>query len=115
MVHQEPYWRLIKNISIKKFLCITKEQEFLQLTKDQLIRILDSDNLSVDWEEHVYESIIRWFEYEQNEREVYLPQIFAKCICFPLMEDTFIEKIPPGFAQAVVKSCGEKRPSNTSG
>ena len=52
----------------KKFLCVTKEQEFLQLTKDQLISILDSDDLNVDREEHVYESIVRWFEHEQNER-----------------------------------------------
>nr|XP_010588475.2 kelch repeat and BTB domain-containing protein 8 [Loxodonta africana] len=73
----------------KKFLCVTKEQEFLELTKDQLISILDSDDLNVDREEHVYESIIRWFEHEQNEREMYLPEIFAKCIRFPLLEDTF--------------------------
>nr|XP_020140943.1 kelch repeat and BTB domain-containing protein 8 isoform X1 [Microcebus murinus] len=99
----------------KKFLCVTKEQEFLQLTKDQLISILDSDDLNVDREEHVYESIIRWFEHEQNEREVHLPEIFAKCIRFPLMEDTFIEKIPPRFAQAVSKCCVEKGPSNTNG
>ncbi|XP_003785561.2 kelch repeat and BTB domain-containing protein 8 [Otolemur garnettii] len=99
----------------KKFLCVTKEQEFLQLTKDQLISILDSDDLNVDREEHVYESIIRWFEHEQNEREVHLPEIFAKCIRFPLMEDTFIEKIPPQFAQAIAKCCVEKGPSNTNG
>lgn len=42
----------------------------------------------------------------QNEREVHLPEIFAKCIRFPLMEDTFIEKIPSQkFAQAIAKSC----------
>ncbi|KAM7325260.1 hypothetical protein ACRRTK_015513 [Alexandromys fortis] len=74
-----------------------------------------SDDLNVDREEHVYESIIRWFEHEQNEREVHLPEIFAKCIRFPLMEDTFIEKIPPQFAQAITKSYGEKGLSNTNG
>lgn len=99
----------------KKFLCVTKEQEFLQLTKDQLISILDSDDLNVDREEHVYESIVRWFEHEQNEREVHLPEIFAKCIRFPLMEDAFVEKIPPQFAQAIAKSYVEKGPSNTNG
>lgn len=112
--HQELGDRSKENIR-KNFLCVTKEQEFLQLTKDQLISILDSDDLNVDREEHVYESIIRWFEHEQNEREVHLPEIFAKCIRFPLMEDAFIEKIPPRFAQAIVKSCGEKGPSNTNG
>lgn len=99
----------------KKFLCVTKEQEFLHLTKDQLISILDSDDLNVDREEHVYESIVRWFEHEQTERKVHLPEIFAKCIRFPLMEDTFIEKIPPQFAQAISKTCVERGPSNTNG
>ncbi|XP_014390722.1 PREDICTED: kelch repeat and BTB domain-containing protein 8 isoform X5 [Myotis brandtii] len=112
--HQELGYRSKEYIR-KKFLCVTKEQEFLQLTKDQLISILDSDDLNVDREEHVYESIVRWFEYEQNEREVHLPEIFAKCIRFPLMEDTFIEKIPPQFAQAIAKSYVEKGPSNTNG
>ncbi|XP_075406025.1 kelch repeat and BTB domain-containing protein 8 isoform X1 [Tenrec ecaudatus] len=99
----------------KKFLCVTEEQEFLYLTKDQLISILDSDDLNVDREEHVYESIIRWFEYEQNEREVHLPEIFAKCIRFPLMENTFKESIPPQFAQAIAKSCVGKEPFKTNG
>ncbi|KAK7820686.1 hypothetical protein U0070_026230, partial [Myodes glareolus] len=47
--------------------------------------------------------IVRWCEHEQNEREVHLPEIFAKCIRFSLMEDKFIEKIPPQFAQAILQ------------
>lgn len=107
--HQELGDRSKENIR-KNFLCVTKEQEFLQLTKDQLRSILGNDDLTVDWEEHVYESIIRCFEHEQNEIE-----IVAKCLCFLLMEDASIEKISPQSAQAIVKSCGEKGPSNTNG
>ncbi|XP_051836438.1 kelch repeat and BTB domain-containing protein 8 [Antechinus flavipes] len=95
----------------KKFLCVTKEQEFLHLRKDQLISILDSDDLNVDKEEHVYDSIIRWFEHEREGREAYLPEIFAKCIRMPLMEDTFVEKIPPMFAEAIV----QKGPCSANG
>ncbi|XP_009089406.1 kelch repeat and BTB domain-containing protein 8 [Cinclus cinclus] len=99
----------------KKFLSVTKEQEFLQLRKDQLISILNSDDLNVDKEEHVYESIIRWFEHEQNKREVHLPEIFAKCIRMPLLDETFLEKIPPVFAQAMAKSCVQKGQPSANG
>ncbi|KAM6300860.1 LOW QUALITY PROTEIN: kelch repeat and BTB domain-containing protein 8 [Aegotheles albertisi] len=99
----------------KKFLSVTKEQEFLQLRKDQLISILDSDDLNVDKEEHVYDSIIRWFEHEQNKREVHLPEIFAKCIRMPLLDETFLEKIPPMFAQAMAKSCVQKGQHSANG
>ncbi|XP_018116976.1 kelch repeat and BTB domain-containing protein 8 isoform X1 [Xenopus laevis] len=85
----------------KKFLHVTKEQEFLHLTKEQLISILNSDDLDVDKEEHVYDSIISWYEHEQETRELHLPEIFAKCIRMPLMEETFVEQIPPIFAQAM--------------
>ncbi|XP_069592655.1 kelch repeat and BTB domain-containing protein 8 [Ranitomeya imitator] len=92
----------------KKFLYVTKEQEFLHLRKDQLIGILDSDDLDVDKEEHVYDSIISWFEHDQAEREMHLPEIFAKCVRMPLMEEQFVEKIPPMFAQAMPKNHIEK-------
>ncbi|KAM3914599.1 kelch repeat and BTB domain-containing protein 8 [Leptodactylus fuscus] len=85
----------------KKFVYVTKEQEFLQLGKDQLISILDSDDLDVEKEEHVYESIVRWFEHDQADRKQHLREIFAKCIRMPLMEAKFLEKIPPMFAQAM--------------
>ncbi|XP_068107871.1 kelch repeat and BTB domain-containing protein 8 isoform X2 [Hyperolius riggenbachi] len=88
----------------KKFVCVTKEQEFLLLTKDQLISILDSDDLDVDKEERVFDSIAAWYEHDQIEREDDLPEVFAKCIRMPLMEEQFLEKIPPVFVQALPKN-----------
>ncbi|XP_075039505.1 kelch repeat and BTB domain-containing protein 8 [Mixophyes fleayi] len=92
----------------KKFLHVAKEQEFLHLKKDQLTSILNSDDLDVDKEEHVYNSIICWFEHDQAEREMDLPEIFAKCIRMPLMEEEFVENIPPRFEQALPKDHTQK-------
>ncbi|XP_072276894.1 kelch repeat and BTB domain-containing protein 8 [Pyxicephalus adspersus] len=94
----------------KKFLQVAKEQEFLLLTKDQLISILDSDDLDVDKEEHVYDSIISWFEHDEAEREQYLPEIFSECIRMPLLEKPFLENIPPIFAQAMPKNYQKGKP-----
>ncbi|XP_043933897.1 kelch repeat and BTB domain-containing protein 8 [Protopterus annectens] len=88
----------------KKFLCVTKEQEFLQLSRDQLISVLNSDDLNVDREEHVYESIIRWHEHEPLKRTAHLADIFAKCIRIPLMDEAFLQKIPFSFAQAMTEN-----------
>ncbi|XP_078270659.1 kelch repeat and BTB domain-containing protein 8 isoform X2 [Rhinoraja longicauda] len=91
----------------KKILCVAKEQEFLHLTKDQLMSILNSDDLNVEKEEHVYESIILWLEHNRDKREPDLVDIFAKCIRVPLIDENFFQKIPCTFAQAMACSSSE--------
>ncbi|XP_051874642.1 kelch repeat and BTB domain-containing protein 8 isoform X1 [Pristis pectinata] len=88
----------------KKILCVAKEQEFLHLTKDQLTSILNSDDLNVEKEEYVYESIILWLEHNRDKREPDLADIFAKCIRVPLMDENFLKKIPCTFAQAMARN-----------
>ncbi|KAM8930782.1 kelch repeat and BTB domain-containing protein 8 [Pelodytes ibericus] len=85
----------------KKFLDVTQEQEFLHLSKEQLICILKSDNLDIDKEEYVYDSIIYWFQHDPAGREAYLSEIFAKCVRMALLEEAFVKRIPPMFARAL--------------
>ncbi|XP_028680871.1 kelch repeat and BTB domain-containing protein 8 [Erpetoichthys calabaricus] len=101
----------------KKFLCVVNEQEFLHLTKEQLVCILSSDDLNVEKEEHVFESIIRWFEYDRDKREMYLAEVVAKCIRLPLLDEAFLKKIPPTFAQALARDSvdADKSESSTNG
>uniref|UniRef100_A0A8C5R6X6 Kelch repeat and BTB domain containing 8 n=1 Tax=Leptobrachium leishanense TaxID=445787 RepID=A0A8C5R6X6_9ANUR len=87
----------------KKILYVTDEQEFLRLKKDQLIKILSSDDLDVDREEQVYEGVMTWYNHDPSSRQEHLPEIFAKCIRLPLMGEAFFEQIPPVLAQAVSK------------
>ncbi|XP_072328403.1 kelch repeat and BTB domain-containing protein 8 isoform X2 [Scyliorhinus torazame] len=99
----------------KKILCVAKEQEFLHLTKDQLTSILNSDDLNVEKEECVYESIIQWLEHNRDKREPHLADIFAKCIRVPLMEKTFLQKIPCTFAQAMAGNSSEDNNEGADG
>ncbi|KAG1949300.1 kelch repeat and BTB domain-containing protein 8 [Pimephales promelas] len=92
----------------KKFLCVMGEQEFLHLTKEQLVSILNSDDLNVEKEEHVYESIVHWLEYDGPGREVDLPEVFAKCIRLPLLDEAFLSRIPPAFALALSRDSSDK-------
>ncbi|XP_046881871.1 kelch repeat and BTB domain-containing protein 8 [Hypomesus transpacificus] len=88
----------------KKFLCVSSEQEFLQLNKDQLVSILDSDDLNVEKEEHVFQSIIRWLEHDRPCREADLTEVFGQCIRLPLLDETFLSEIPPSFVYALTLS-----------
>lgn len=90
----------------KKFLCVVGEQEFLQLTKEQLVGILNSDDLNVTKEEHVYESVVRWLEHDCEARQAHLPEVFSKCIRLPLLDEAFRSRIPPALALALPKDGG---------
>uniref|UniRef100_A0A8C9T993 Kelch repeat and BTB (POZ) domain containing 8 n=1 Tax=Scleropages formosus TaxID=113540 RepID=A0A8C9T993_SCLFO len=96
----------------KKFLCVSKEQEFHHMTKEQLVSVLNSDDLNVEKEEYVYESIIHWLEYDQTRREPDLMQVITTCVRLPLLDEAFLKKIPPSFAQAMAKDWLEKSKYN---
>lgn len=92
----------------KKFLCVVGEQEFLHLTKEQLVGILNSDDLNVTKEEHVYESVVRWLEHDRDGRHTHLAEVFSKCIRLPLLDEAFRSRIPPALALAMPKESVDK-------
>ncbi|XP_061076720.1 kelch repeat and BTB domain-containing protein 8 [Conger conger] len=96
----------------KKFLCVVKEQEFLHMTKEQLVSILNSDDLNVEKEEHVYESIVRWLEHDRARREAHLPEVFGTCVRLPLLEEAFLKNIPPALGCDLVKDWTDKGKAN---
>lgn len=44
----------------------------MKLSFDQLAELLKSDDLNVTSEEHVFESLMTWFMYDQLNREKFL-------------------------------------------
>ncbi|XP_028303445.1 kelch repeat and BTB domain-containing protein 8 [Gouania willdenowi] len=88
----------------KKFLCVSTEQEFLQMTKEQLVSILNNDDLNVEKEEHVYESIVRWLEHDLPGREGHLAEVFSQCVRLPLLEEAFFSQIPAPLACVLSQS-----------
>lgn len=74
------------------------------MTTEQLVSILNSDDLNVEKEEHVFESIVRWLEHDRSGREVYLTEVFSQCIRLPLLDEAFLSRIPATFACALALS-----------
>ena len=50
------------------FRSISKEPAFLQLSADQLMKIVTSENLRVKREETVYEAVWQWFKHDRDDR-----------------------------------------------
>jgi len=71
------------------------------MTKEQLVSILNNDDLNVEKEEHVYESVVRWLEHDRPAREADLAGVFSLCIRLPLLDEAFLSRIPPTFACAL--------------
>ncbi|XP_060871941.1 kelch-like protein 3 isoform X2 [Metopolophium dirhodum] len=71
------------------FLQVFGCDEFLSLSSEQVIKLISSDRLPVSAEEIVFESVIRWINYELDSRHYILPQLLEH-VRFPLMSKAYL-------------------------
>ncbi|XP_063721006.1 kelch-like protein diablo isoform X2 [Symsagittifera roscoffensis] len=65
---------------------VMKEDEFLLLSKDQLIEITASDDLNVENEEDLFHAIIQWVKYDAKSRQFFLSDVLSHvrfCVMSP--------------------------------
>ncbi|KAG9471986.1 kelch-like protein 40 [Eleutherodactylus coqui] len=82
-------------VSARDFLCdrfnlITRDDEFYQLSPDELIAIISSDSLNIEKEEEVFEVVMKWTAKDKENRVKALPVIFES-IRFRLMPQDYIK------------------------
>ncbi|KAM4029677.1 kelch-like protein 40 [Anomaloglossus baeobatrachus] len=82
-------------VSSRDFLCdrfnlITRDDEFFQLSPDELIAVISSDNLNIEKEEDIFEVVMKWAAKEKENRVKDLPVIFES-IRFRLMPPDYIK------------------------
>lgn len=68
---------------------VCKNQEFYDLTKDQLAALLKSDDLNVPTEKEVFFALTEWIQHDTKNRKKYLAELLA-LIKLPLLEPSFI-------------------------
>ena len=79
--------------AISKYVEVSKSDEFCILTLTQLLDLLSQDNLRVSSEEDVYDSAIRWVNFDIPSRSPHLPSLLNK-IRFPLMSpEILVDKV----------------------
>lgn len=64
---------------------IILKEEFYKLNKDQLIKIISKDHISVESEMVILKSVIRWINFDKENRIKYLSEVIRH-VRLPLME-----------------------------
>ncbi|EJW79909.1 kelch domain-containing protein family protein, partial [Wuchereria bancrofti] len=72
----------------KHFLSVSQGEEYLALSIDDLITILDRDELFVESEEQIFDACMRWVQHNP-ERKQYLSRLLT-CVRMPLLKPHFI-------------------------
>ncbi|KAM3593655.1 uncharacterized protein V6R79_018029 [Siganus canaliculatus] len=82
-----------RNYACEHFQLISKDEDFLQLLPSELAAILTNDNLSVETEEAVFNSLMSWVCRDRENREKELPGLLD-CVRLRLVnEEFFREKV----------------------
>lgn len=63
---------------------VCKNQEFYQLSAEQLAQLLKSDDLNVPTEEDVFHALMSWIQYDFDAREKHIPELLG-LIRLPLL------------------------------
>ena len=58
------------------FEAVSRRSDFLQMTNEDLSQFLKSDYLTIKQEKYVYEFLIKWMNYNVNERLEHFPLLF---------------------------------------
>ncbi len=79
--------------AISKYVEVSKCEEFLTLTLPQVLNFLCKDDLRVNGEEDVYDSALRWVNFDVQSRSALLPTLLSK-IRLPLMSpEILVDKV----------------------
>ncbi|KAJ8414350.1 hypothetical protein AAFF_G00052200 [Aldrovandia affinis] len=82
-------------------------EEFLELTPSQLCDIIEKDDLNVEQEEVVFDTILRWISHAKANRESFISMLLAKVRMALLNADYFMNNVKKN---SLVKDSDECKP-----
>ncbi|XP_055696149.1 kelch-like protein 5 [Lutzomyia longipalpis] len=85
----ETLLKVATDYTCEHFMQVCRNQEFFQLSAEQLHKLLASDNLNVPSEQDVFHALLAWLQHEPKEREKDIPELLA-LIRLPLLQPAFI-------------------------
>ncbi|XP_055376737.1 kelch-like ECH-associated protein 1 [Condylostylus longicornis] len=78
------------------FLQVCQEEEFLQLSPFQLIGLIKKDELNVQGEREVYDAVLKWVKYDEENRFPKMERILCTVRC---------QFLTPSFLKEQMKNC----------
>lgn len=73
----------------KHFMSVSRSDEFLQLSIEEVVDLLSMDELYVESEEEVFEAALRWIQRDGDRRKKFASRILA-CVRLPLLQPSFL-------------------------
>ncbi|XP_002734469.1 kelch-like protein 18 [Saccoglossus kowalevskii] len=90
----------------KRFIDVSKSDEFLNLSKEEIFEILSCDDLNVKGEDQVFEALVAWVKRDIANRQQYMPELLAK-VRLPLIRPQILtDRIS---TEELVKTCHQCR------
>ena len=74
----------------RNFVSLSKQEEYLQIDKSSLLRIIESEHLKVDTESFVFEAAMAWVLHDLPKRRECLGMILER-IRLPLISDNYLK------------------------
>jgi kelch-like protein 2/3 len=71
---------------------VCKTEEFMNLNKDQLIKLIEDDNLIVESEKIVLDAVMAWIAYDSSTRERHI-DVLMEHIRWPLLGYDYLKEI----------------------
>ena len=73
----------------KHFAEVVKNEEFLELDKEDLFNFIASDKIEMESEDQVFDCILSWIKRDRDSRSQYFPD-FMKNVRFPFLSSDFL-------------------------
>ncbi|XP_034998197.1 kelch-like protein 40b [Hippoglossus stenolepis] len=80
-----------RNYACERFQLISRDEDFLQLLPSELAAILANDNLNVETEEAVFETLMNWVSQDVVNREKELPGLLD-CVRLRLVKEDYLKE-----------------------
>ncbi|XP_059617043.1 kelch-like protein 1 [Phlebotomus argentipes] len=77
------------------FLQVIENQEFVQLSAEELGKLLARDYLNVPSEEDVFHALLTWFRHDSEKRENCIPSLLAHIRIHQLQPEFIIDHVKP--------------------
>lgn len=84
-------WKKCNMFMQQRFPEIVLHEEFLDLTFDDVRKIISDSNLNVRGEEQVYEAAMSWVKHDLKQRKGHMAALL-ECVRMPLMSATYLSR-----------------------
>lgn len=74
----------------QSFCSFISHEDFLDLTKNELVRVIERDDLNVEKEEDVFKAVMLWADKDPELRNISLPHLLTN-VRFPIMSLEFLQ------------------------